>query len=288
MVKVGRGRPSRGQAAAAPPRPAPPGFFGYGIQIDPWGDRGAAIGAVKNMGFNWVKFQLPWKDFEGQRGQRNWPDDVDRRSERQRAEDPGQHRQGARLGATRATRISASKVRPPIRAPMPASSASSPAAIAAACRPSRSGTSKTSITSGAVRRWMPARYVRLLAAAYRRDQGRLPQHDRGQRRADAHRRARRRWRSAIRPTWSRCIRPGCGTTATRSARIPAAMATRRMSTLPGLGRPGSYVAAVARQRSVVLLPQHDGAVPQHHGQVRRWRTSASGRPSSAGPPPAAR
>ena len=27
------------------------------------------------MGFNWVKFQLAWKDFEGQHGQRNWPDD---------------------------------------------------------------------------------------------------------------------------------------------------------------------------------------------------------------------
>ena len=58
------------------PRPSGGGSFGYGIQIDPWGDRGAAIGAIKNMGFNWVKFQLPWKDFEGQRGQRNWPDDI--------------------------------------------------------------------------------------------------------------------------------------------------------------------------------------------------------------------
>jgi hypothetical protein len=25
---------------------------------------------------NWVKFQLPWKDFEGTRGARNWPDDI--------------------------------------------------------------------------------------------------------------------------------------------------------------------------------------------------------------------
>ncbi len=63
-------------AAAAVPRSAPPGFFGYGIQIDPWGNRGEAIGLVKNMGFTWVKFQLPWKDFEGQPGVRNWPDDV--------------------------------------------------------------------------------------------------------------------------------------------------------------------------------------------------------------------
>ena len=57
--------PKAAAKAAAAPRPAPPGFFGYGIQIDPWGDRGAAIGAVKGLGFNWVKFQLPWKDFEG-------------------------------------------------------------------------------------------------------------------------------------------------------------------------------------------------------------------------------
>ena len=69
--------PKAAAKAPAAPRPAPPGFFGYGIQIDPWGDRGAAIGAVKGLGFNWVKFQLPWKDFEGGGpGARNWPDDI--------------------------------------------------------------------------------------------------------------------------------------------------------------------------------------------------------------------
>lgn len=63
--------------ASAVPRSAPPGFFGYGIQIDPWGNRGEAIALVKNMGFTWVKFQLPWKHFEGGGpGQRNWPDDI--------------------------------------------------------------------------------------------------------------------------------------------------------------------------------------------------------------------
>ena len=31
----------------------------------------------KGLGFNWVKFQLPWKDFEGGGpGTRNWPDDI--------------------------------------------------------------------------------------------------------------------------------------------------------------------------------------------------------------------
>ncbi len=65
-------------AAASGPAPAPgaPGFFGYGIQIDPYADRGSSVGLIKNMNFNWVKFQLAWKDFEGQQGQRNWPDDV--------------------------------------------------------------------------------------------------------------------------------------------------------------------------------------------------------------------
>ena len=41
--------PKAAAKAAAAPRPAPPGFFGYGIQIDPWGDRGAAIGAVQGL-----------------------------------------------------------------------------------------------------------------------------------------------------------------------------------------------------------------------------------------------
>jgi hypothetical protein len=69
--------PKAAARAAAAPRPAPPGFFGYGIQIDPGADRGAAIGAIKGLGFNWVKFQLPWKEFEGGGpGVRNWPDDV--------------------------------------------------------------------------------------------------------------------------------------------------------------------------------------------------------------------
>ena len=62
-------------ASGPAPAPANAGFFGYGIQIDPDGDLGATAGAVQGLGFNWVKFQLPWKSFEGQPGQRNWPDD---------------------------------------------------------------------------------------------------------------------------------------------------------------------------------------------------------------------
>ncbi len=65
-------------AAAAPAKsyPTAPGAFGYGIQIDPWGDRAGAIAATKAMGFNWIKFQLPWKDYEGAPGQRGFPDDA--------------------------------------------------------------------------------------------------------------------------------------------------------------------------------------------------------------------
>jgi hypothetical protein len=65
-------------APAAPAKsfPAAPGAFGYGIQIDPYGDRAGAINMTKAMGFGWIKFQLPWKDFEGSPGARNFPDDV--------------------------------------------------------------------------------------------------------------------------------------------------------------------------------------------------------------------
>ncbi len=67
---------ARNVSAGAAPRPSAPGFFGYGIQVDP-GDLWGSVDGVKGLGFGWVKFQLPWKDFEGGGpGQRNWPDDV--------------------------------------------------------------------------------------------------------------------------------------------------------------------------------------------------------------------
>jgi hypothetical protein len=56
--------------------PAAPGNFGYGVQIDPWGNRPAAVAATKGMGFNWVKVQIPWKNFEGSPGQRSFADDI--------------------------------------------------------------------------------------------------------------------------------------------------------------------------------------------------------------------
>ena len=69
-------KPAAAAAPAAKTYPTAPGSFGYGVQIDPWGNRPAAIAAIKNMGFNWVKIQVPWKTFEGSPGQRSYADDI--------------------------------------------------------------------------------------------------------------------------------------------------------------------------------------------------------------------
>ena len=69
-------KPAAAAAPAAKSYPAAPGSFGYGVQIDPWGNRAAAVAAIKNMGFNWVKIQVPWKTFEGSPGQRGFADDI--------------------------------------------------------------------------------------------------------------------------------------------------------------------------------------------------------------------
>ncbi len=60
--------------AAAPSYPRAPGTFGYGVQAQVYGgaDLGYIVNATRNMGFNWVKFQLPWKDFEGSKGAYGW------------------------------------------------------------------------------------------------------------------------------------------------------------------------------------------------------------------------
>ena len=71
-------------AAAAPrrcrrrPRPTPPRRARSAMASR--STRGAtapsAIALTKAMGFNWIKFQLPWKDFEGSPGAQSFPDDV--------------------------------------------------------------------------------------------------------------------------------------------------------------------------------------------------------------------
>lgn len=88
-VAVAKDIPAAPQVAAAPaaaaqsapvsaPRPAGGGSFGYGMQINPYGgaDLGFASSALKNAGFNWVKWQVPWKEMEGAPGQIGWQDGV--------------------------------------------------------------------------------------------------------------------------------------------------------------------------------------------------------------------
>ena len=63
-------------ALPAAPRPSAPGFFAYGIQFDP-GNLGESVAATADLGVRWAKWQVAWKDFENAGpGQRNWPDDV--------------------------------------------------------------------------------------------------------------------------------------------------------------------------------------------------------------------
>jgi hypothetical protein len=46
--------------------------FGYGIQADPRGNTSNNISLIKGMGFNWVKFQMAWKDVEAAPGNYSW------------------------------------------------------------------------------------------------------------------------------------------------------------------------------------------------------------------------
>ena len=56
-------------APAAAPANVP---FGYGIQVDPRGNTAANIGHLHAIGFNWVKFQMAWKDVEPSPGGFSW------------------------------------------------------------------------------------------------------------------------------------------------------------------------------------------------------------------------
>ncbi len=50
-----------------PPAPGPsqPGFFGYGIQIDPGGSMPYAVNQTKALGFGWIKTQIPYMYYIG-------------------------------------------------------------------------------------------------------------------------------------------------------------------------------------------------------------------------------
>jgi len=71
---------AQSQAPAPAAKPAavsyPPagGSFGYGVQAQVYGgaDLGYVSQSTRGMGFNWVKFQVPWKDLEGSKGAYGW------------------------------------------------------------------------------------------------------------------------------------------------------------------------------------------------------------------------
>jgi spore germination protein YaaH len=70
---------SSGGGSSAPPPAAKTNLpFDYGIQVDPRGNKAANIGAIQQMGFRWVKLQMPWKDVEPSPGNYQWGmwDDV--------------------------------------------------------------------------------------------------------------------------------------------------------------------------------------------------------------------
>jgi spore germination protein YaaH/uncharacterized protein YraI len=69
-------KPAAAPAAAAPAAAvrkfaAAPGQFGYGLQIPNYNEAGFSS-QVAGMGFNWVKYQIPWKDVEGSPGNLDW------------------------------------------------------------------------------------------------------------------------------------------------------------------------------------------------------------------------
>ena len=176
---------ARTASAAAPRSTAVTGFFGYGIQVDP-GDLGGSVDGVKDLGFGWVKFQLPWKDFEGGGpGQRNWPDDV------------------VDAFNGNGIQILASIV----KAPQWARPGNTDLGVEGPPADPNTYASFVGEFAGrycgrvqAIEVWNEqnlhyewgnetldaARYVRLAGRSLPRHQGRVPEHDRGQRRADAH------------------------------------------------------------------------------------------------------
>ncbi len=46
--------------------------FSYGIQADPNGDTELNISSIQELGFGWVKFQMPWKAVEPTQGNYDW------------------------------------------------------------------------------------------------------------------------------------------------------------------------------------------------------------------------
>ncbi|MCP4165429.1 MAG: SH3 domain-containing protein [Chloroflexi bacterium] len=71
------GAPAGGAPAGGAPAggaPAGAGQFGYGLQIQPYygADIGLAAHQIRDLGFNWVKWQVVWRDMERGPGQVDW------------------------------------------------------------------------------------------------------------------------------------------------------------------------------------------------------------------------
>lgn len=62
--------PPATKAPPPPPNTAPRAGFGYGMQVQ-GGDPGGEAADLKSVGFNWVKIQVPWQDFESSKGVAN-------------------------------------------------------------------------------------------------------------------------------------------------------------------------------------------------------------------------
>ncbi len=61
-----------GAAPAAPAAAPAPAGFGYGVQLHAPGGDQHAIDMARGMGFNWVKQQIEWKNYEGSKGAYNF------------------------------------------------------------------------------------------------------------------------------------------------------------------------------------------------------------------------
>ena len=200
--------PKAAAEPAAAPRPTPPGFFGYGIQIDPGRPRRGRSARSRDWASAGSSSSCRGRTSRAQPGQRNWPDDV----------------VGDLNGA--GMNILASIVKAPdwARPGNTDLSRRRPAGRSRATYASFVGefAGRYCGRVQAIEVWNeqnlhyewgnePLDAAPLRATAGRslpRDQGRLPRHDRGQRRADAHRRPAAGGDPRLRPTWSRCTRPG--------------------------------------------------------------------------------
>ena len=59
-------------APGSSPTPAPEERMGYGMQIEPGNDLNRALNLVTAAGFDWIKVQIRWENYESSPGNINW------------------------------------------------------------------------------------------------------------------------------------------------------------------------------------------------------------------------